>query len=178
MWFKMLICLFLMPSYVETVKVFFGGLVRINILIEEIQVRFKAGPNPEALVVKELWLKPRQWAKGKHLPRTFVTASPEWELLIEQSPTKLKDVVALGVGLGTGLLICWGWWTAQQFPSIPTSSYKEEVFLSCGIFLVPFFKILFFLFSFISIDSIIWTKATQLSGKSFFFSSNRSFIFA
>ena len=49
-----------MPSYVETVKVLFGGLVRINIPIEEIHVRFKAGPNPEALVVKELWLKPRQ----------------------------------------------------------------------------------------------------------------------
>ena len=85
-----------MPSYLETVKVPFGGLLLINILIEEIQVRLMAGPNPEVLVVKELWLKPRQWAKGKPLPRTFVPRSPEWELLAEQ----LRDVVALGVWVG------------------------------------------------------------------------------
>ena len=70
-----------MPSYLESVKVPFGGLEFINIPIEETHVSFKAGPDPEALVVKELWLKPRQWAKGKPLPRTFVPGSPEWELL-------------------------------------------------------------------------------------------------
>ena len=43
-------------------------------------------------MVNELWFKPRQWAKGKHLPWTFVPGSPEWELLNEQ----LRDVVALG----------------------------------------------------------------------------------
>ena len=56
----------------------------------------KAGPDPEVLVVKELWLKPRQWAKGKPLPQTFVPGSPEWELLTEQ----LRDVVALGGWIG------------------------------------------------------------------------------
>ena len=60
-----------MPSYLETVKVPFGGLALINIPIEEIHVRYKAGPDPEVLVVKELWLKPRQWAKGKPLFPVF-----------------------------------------------------------------------------------------------------------
>ena len=64
----------------------------INIPIEEIHVRYKAGHDPEALVVKELWLKPRQWAKGKPLPRTIVPGSPEWDFLSEQ----LRDAVALG----------------------------------------------------------------------------------
>ena len=81
-----------MASDLETVKVPFGGLVLINIPIEEIHDRFKAGPNPEILVVKEFWLIPRQWAKGKALPRTFVPGSPEWEILTEQ----LRDVVTLG----------------------------------------------------------------------------------
>ena len=85
-----------MPSYLETVKVPFGGLTLINVPIEEIHVRFKSGPDPEALVVKELWLKPRRWAKGKPLPRTFVPGSPEWELFTEQ----LRDVVALGGWIG------------------------------------------------------------------------------
>ena len=40
-----------MPSYVETVKVPFGGPVLINNPIEEIHVRYKAGPDPEAVVV-------------------------------------------------------------------------------------------------------------------------------
>ena len=81
-----------MPSNVETVKVPFGELTLKNIPIEEVHVRYKAGTDPEVLVVKELWLKPRQWAKGKPLPRTFVPGSPEWELLTEQ----LRDVFALG----------------------------------------------------------------------------------
>ena len=81
-----------MPSYLEFVKIPFGGLTLINIPVEETHVRFKAGPDPEVLVVKELWIKLRQWAKGKPLPRTFVPGSPEWELLSEQ----LRDVVALG----------------------------------------------------------------------------------
>ena len=58
--------------------------------------RYKAGTDPEALVVKELWLKPRQWAKGKPLPRTIVPGSPEWDFLSEQ----LRDVVALGGWIG------------------------------------------------------------------------------
>ena len=85
-----------MPSCLETVKVPFWGLVLINIPIEEIHVRNKAGSDPEALVVKELWLKPRQWAKGKPLPRTIVPGSPEWDFLSEQ----LRDVVALGGWIG------------------------------------------------------------------------------
>ena len=68
----------------------------INIPIEETHVRYKAGPDPEALVVKELWLKPRQWAKGKPLPRTIVPGSPEWDFLSEP----LRDVVALGGWIG------------------------------------------------------------------------------
>ena len=80
-----------MPSYLEFVKIPFGGLTLINISVEEIHVRFKAGPDPEVLVVKELWINPLQWAKGKPLPRTFVPGSPEWELLSEQ----LREVVAL-----------------------------------------------------------------------------------
>ena len=68
----------------------------INIPIEEINVRYKAAPDPEALVVKELWLKPRQWANGKPLPRTIVPGSPEWDFLSEQ----LRDVVALGGWIG------------------------------------------------------------------------------
>ena len=85
-----------MPSYLETVKVPFAGLVIFNIPIEEIHVLYKAGPDPAVLVVKELWLQPRQWAKGKPLPRTFVPGSPEWEILTEQ----LRDVVALGGWIG------------------------------------------------------------------------------
>ena len=81
-----------MPSYLETVKIPFGGLELINIPVEEIHVIYKAGPDPEVLLVKELWVKPRQWAKGKPLPRTYLPGSPEWELLSEQ----LRDVVALG----------------------------------------------------------------------------------
>ena len=85
-----------MPSYLETVKVPFGELMLINIPIEAIHVCYKAGPNPEALAVKQLWLKPRQWAKGKPLPRTIVPGSPEWDFLSEQ----LRDVVALGGLIG------------------------------------------------------------------------------
>ena len=81
-----------MPSYLETVKIPFDCLELINIPVEEIHVRYMAGPDPEALVVKELWVKPRQWANGKPLPRTYLPGSPEWELLSEQ----LRDVVALG----------------------------------------------------------------------------------
>ena len=81
-----------MPSYLEFVKIPFGGLTLINIPVEETHVRFKAEPDLEVLGVKELWIKPRQWAKRKPIPRTFVPGSPEWELLSEQ----LRDVVALG----------------------------------------------------------------------------------
>ena len=69
----------------------FGGLVLLNIPIDEVHVRFQAGPYPDVQVVKELWIKPRQWAKGKPLPRTIVPGSPEWELPAEP----LRDVVAL-----------------------------------------------------------------------------------
>ena len=85
-----------MPSYLETVKIPFGGSELINIPVEEIHVRYMAGLDPEALVVKELWVKPRQWAKGKPLPRTYLPGSPEWELLSEQ----LREVVALGGWIG------------------------------------------------------------------------------
>ena len=64
-----------MSSYVEIVKVPFGGLTLINIPIEEVHVRYKAGPDPKVPVLKELWLKPRQWAKGKPLSQTFVPGS-------------------------------------------------------------------------------------------------------
>ena len=85
-----------MPSYIEREKAPFGGLTLVNIPIEEIHVRYKAGPDPEVLEVKELWFKPRQWAKGKPLPQTLVPGSPEWELITEQ----LRDVVALGGWIG------------------------------------------------------------------------------
>ena len=128
-----------MPSYLETVKIPFGGLELINIPVEEIHVRYKAGPDPEVLVVKELWVKPRQWAKGKPLPRTYVPGSPEWELLSEQ----LRDVVALGGWIAyraSDLLVL------MDSPAASIYSYlfnKEEVFsfLPNFIFLVPFLNI-------------------------------------
>ena len=55
-------------------------------------VGYKAGADPDSLVVKELCLKPRQWAKRKPLPRTSVPESAESQLLTEQ----LRDVVVLG----------------------------------------------------------------------------------
>ena len=70
----------------------FGGLVLLSIRIEEIRVRFQAGPYPNMLVVKELDLKSRKWAKWKPLPRIVIPGSPEWELLTEQP----RDVVVLG----------------------------------------------------------------------------------
>ena len=112
-----------MPSYLEFVKIPFGGLTLINIPVEETHVRFKAGPDPEVLVVKELWIKPRQWAKGKPLPRISSLGRPSGNSSLSNSGTRSPS----GVGLRTGLLICWGWWTAQQSPFILTSSYKEEV---------------------------------------------------
>ena len=123
-----------MPSYIETVKIPFGGLELINIPVEEIHVRYKAGPDPEVLVVKELWVKPRQWAKGKPLPRTYVPGSPEWELLSEQ----LRDVVALG-----GLDCLQGFWSAgaDGQPS------RLHLFLPLPIkkrFFFLFYQILFF----------------------------------
>ena len=78
-----------MTSYSQKVFIPFGGLILLNIPIQEVHVRYKAGADPDSLVVKELWLKPRQWAKGKHLPRTIVPESAEWELPTEQ----LRDVV-------------------------------------------------------------------------------------
>ena len=45
-----------MSSYTEKYIIPFGDLVLLNIPIEEIHERFRAG----VLVVKELWLKPRQ----------------------------------------------------------------------------------------------------------------------
>ena len=43
-----------MPSYIEREKVTLGGLTLVHIPIEEIHVRYKAGPDPEVLEVKEL----------------------------------------------------------------------------------------------------------------------------
>ena len=122
-----------MPSYIETVKIPFGGLELINIPVEEIHVRYKAGPDPEVLVVKELWVKPRQWVKGNHFPGLSSLGRPSGNSSLSNSGTWSPSPV----GLPTGLLICWCWWTAQQPLFVLTSSYKEEVFFTKLNFFSP-----------------------------------------
>ena len=85
-----------MSSYDQRVIIPFSGSTLLNIPIEEVHVRYKSA-DPDSLVVKELWLKSRQWAKGKPFPQTIVHESAEWELLTEQ----LRDLVVFGFWFGS-----------------------------------------------------------------------------
>ena len=68
-----------MSSYTEKVIIPFGGLELLNIPIEEVYVKVQAAAGPDFLLVKELWLRPRQWAK-RNLFSGLLSAEGEYSL--------------------------------------------------------------------------------------------------
>ena len=129
-----------MSSYAAKLIIPFVGLVLLNIPIEEVHVRLQAGFNPEVQVVKEFWIKPRQWSKGKQIARPIVPGPPEWELLTEQlrcSRARVLDWTRASdlLGLMENPAVSVYWHLSWVF--------YRNFFVPNLIFLFPFFIITF-----------------------------------